>query len=41
MIKYFELRAKTYTYLIDDGRKFKNAKRRKKFVINLKLIKTV
>ena len=37
MIKYFELRAKTYTYLIDDGSKYKNAKCTKKCVIKRKL----
>ena len=37
MIKFFGLRAKTYSYLIDDGSKDKKAKGTKKCVIKRKL----
>ena len=42
MTKFVGLRAKTYSYLKDDGSEDKNAKGTKKCVIlNLKIIKTV
>ena len=44
MTKFIGLRAKTYSYLIDDGSEDKKAKSTKKYVIkksSLKIIKTI
>ena len=44
MTKFVGLRAKTYSYLIDDGSENKKAKTKKKCVIknlNFKIVKTV
>ena len=41
MIKFVRLRAKTYSYLIDDGSEDKKANDTKKCVMKRKLIKNV
>ena len=44
MKEFLELRAKTYSYLLDDSsedKKSKGTKKRKKYNLNLKIIKPV